>query len=335
MMPASQQPTYQMSQVPVTYLPQAAEIQAAAAAAVAGAWGASMHRASTSVSLGQWAHISGTPSVAPLEPSLVYELLCDVNFRPGARPTVFSRNKTKTWIFKEGKLYVRPCLSPHCSTLSLISFSDFSWCICCGQHVRGKAAAGKQSDRWHNSGGSKAARDLPTGAAKIRRRYGSIAQADGNKYRYHEYKLVIPTTDLRNHHQQVIYEEDKSCVLYHVMLPLGEDPAEGDSDSESSSQDADTKEKKLLSTAAKSEAASGASSTRSKHTASDRAATAAELEERSQPARQQKKGGAQSTPQWAQKSARTKQEAMPEVDKPKACERPDDAARRTTSTGTL
>ena len=95
------------------------------------------------------------------------------------------------------------------------------------QHVRGKAAAGKQSDRWHNSGGSKAARDLPNDNANIRRRYGSIAQVDGTKYRYHEYKLVYPTvagpSDLpaqkrRKPQQQVVYQEDKSCVLYHALL---------------------------------------------------------------------------------------------------------------------
>lgn len=58
------------------------------------------------------------------------------------------------------------------------------------QHQRGKAAAGHQTDRWHNSGGSKAARDLPTDIPRIRRRYGSILQTDGSKFRYHEYKLV-------------------------------------------------------------------------------------------------------------------------------------------------
>ena len=93
------QPTYHGS--PMTFMPHGGDAHAEE-------WGASMHRASTSISLGQWAHVCGTPSVAPLEASLVYQLLRDVSFRPGPRPTTFSRDKTKSWIFKEGKLYVSP-----------------------------------------------------------------------------------------------------------------------------------------------------------------------------------------------------------------------------------
>ena len=50
--------------------------------------------------------------------------------------------------------------------------------------------AGMRPDRWHNSGGSKAARSLPPEDPVIRRRYGSIRQHNGKKYRYHEYCLI-------------------------------------------------------------------------------------------------------------------------------------------------
>lgn len=95
------QPTYHM---PITYMPHGGD-------AHADGWGVPMHRPSTSISLGHWADVCGTPSVAPLEPALVYQLLRDISFRPGPRPTTFSRDKTKTWIFKEGKLYVSPLAS--------------------------------------------------------------------------------------------------------------------------------------------------------------------------------------------------------------------------------
>jgi hypothetical protein len=209
--------------------------------------------------------------------------------------------------------------------------------------VRGKAAAGKQSDRWHNSGGSKAARDLPAGDAKIRRRYGSIAQANGQKYRYHEYKLVFPTMTgpgdpiaYQSHkpQQNVVYQEDKSCVLYHVMLPLGEDPAEGDSDSDSS-QAADAKVEDLLSSATRPEEPSIASTPHSENALSDGATSGLEEQNQpteQQPAAQQRSGDTQTTPQWAQKRVTTQPEPLPESDKPKVDERPVGAAKTTTST---
>ena len=208
--------------------------------------------------------------------------------------------------------------------------------------MRGKAAAGKQSDRWHNSGGSKAARDLPSGDAKIRRRYGSIAQADGKKYRYHEYKLVFPTAagpgDLPAHQsnklqQQVVYQEDKSCVLYHVMLPLGEDLVEEDGDSESG-QAAGEKVEDLLWSAARPEEPTIASPSLSENAVSDGGTTAV-VEEQIQPAtqrpaKQQRSGDTQTTPQWAQKCVRIQPEVLP--DKSKVDERLDGAAKTTTST---
>ena len=37
--------------------------------------------------------------------------------------------------------------------------------------MRGKVAPSQTSDRWHNSGGSKAARDVPKDEPRVRRRY--------------------------------------------------------------------------------------------------------------------------------------------------------------------
>eukprot|EP01043_Picozoa_sp_COSAG02_P003797 COSAG02_NODE_95_length_37416_cov_60.512742_28_plen_91_part_00 len=48
------------------------------------------------------------------------------------------------------------------------------------------------------------------------RRYGSLAQQDGQKYRYHEYYL-ISYDPVRGS-----YVEDRSVTLFHVMLPLSE-----------------------------------------------------------------------------------------------------------------
>ena len=48
------------------------------------------------------------------------------------------------------------------------------------------------------------------------RRYGSLSQQDGQKYRYHEYYLISydPVRDC--------YVEDRRVTLFHVMLPLNE-----------------------------------------------------------------------------------------------------------------
>lgn len=203
--------------------------------------------------------------------------------------------------------------------------------------MRGKAAAGRQSDRWHNSGGSKAARDLPSGNAVIRRRYGSISQVDGQKYRYHEYKLVFPTAsgpgDLNQQHQlqqPPDYQEDKSCVLYHVMLPLGEDPAEGGSDEEDS-QSADARVVESLTSATRGEQPSIDSRLRS---AAEHALAAEDSASDNQPAQpqlqqsqsqDQKSGDAQTTPQWAQKCVRNLPKLLPASDNTKVNQGPDGA----------
>ena len=215
--------------------------------------------------------------------------------------------------------------------------------------MRGKAAAGKQSDRWHNSGGSKAARDLPSGDAKIRRRYGSISQVDGQKYRYHEYKLVFPTAagpgDLQAHQrnkfqQQVVYQEDKSCVLYHVMLPLGEDPDEEDSDEEDS-QSTDAREEESLTSATRAEQPSIDGHLRSAAEHASAAEASAVSGNQNQPAQQpvqpqpqpqpqpqhQKSGDAQTTPQWSQRGVRNQPEPLQASDKTKVDEGPGGAGK--------
>eukprot|EP01052_Picozoa_sp_SAG31_P029416 SAG31_NODE_2922_length_4906_cov_8.279800_4_plen_406_part_00 len=82
----------------------------------------------------------------------------------------------------------------------------------------GSAAATKASpvpvDRWHNSGGSKNSRDLPTGEPRplVKRRYGAVEKPDGERgFSYHEYVLLR----VDESSQQV--NEDRTHVLYHVM----------------------------------------------------------------------------------------------------------------------
>ena len=80
--------------------------------------------------------------------------------------------------------------------------------------VFGWMRSGTRADRWHNSGGSKAARNLPPDAPLIRRRYGSMAQSNGRKYRYHEYCML----DFDK--QTGTYAENRTTTLFHLMLPL-------------------------------------------------------------------------------------------------------------------
>lgn len=74
---------------------------------------------SRGVSQGDWEDVCGTATTAALDSDVVAHLLEDPAFRPGPRPSSFSRGMS-TWVFKEGR--------------------DF--------HVKGKAAAGRHSDRW-------------------------------------------------------------------------------------------------------------------------------------------------------------------------------------------
>ena len=134
-----------------------------------------------------------------LTPEVVSELLSDSDFCPGARPVCFAAGEHTSWIFKEGPRRVyrgadRWCVRPTSHTLSGWSERNAARCR-------------------HNSGGAKAARKLPQEnpvvcrrcarrpACRLRlgltefvlRRYGSLAQQNGQKFRYHEYCLVTPT----------------------------------------------------------------------------------------------------------------------------------------------
>lgn len=71
------------------------------------------------VSQAGWAAVASNATTAALDPETVVSLLADSAFRPGPRPSTFARDM-RTWVFKEGR--------------------DF--------HIRGKAAAGRHSDRW-------------------------------------------------------------------------------------------------------------------------------------------------------------------------------------------
>ena len=88
------------------------------------------------ISHGGWTAVSSNATTAALDPETVVNLLRDPAFRPGARPSTFSRSLC-TWVFKEGR--------------------DF--------HIRGKAAAGRHSDRWC----AKNLRPVPPARADFRR----------------------------------------------------------------------------------------------------------------------------------------------------------------------
>eukprot|EP01052_Picozoa_sp_SAG31_P020568 SAG31_NODE_1553_length_7905_cov_3.137330_5_plen_454_part_00 len=117
----------------------------------------------------QWLQKNGgdpAPFHYQLDAEVVAELLRADVYSPGARPRVFEASKNR-WIFKE---FI-------------------------GQRT---AVYGQEQDRWHNSGGKRAARDLPKNAPLVRRRSGSIkrsAKSHGSAagtvtFRYHEYSLV-------------------------------------------------------------------------------------------------------------------------------------------------
>ena len=105
------------------------------------------------------------PLANPMTPEVAQELLQEQEYVPGARPRIF-RVEDDQWIFKENL----------------------------GHRT---AVYGQQQDRWHNSGGIKGARDLPSDNPVIRRRYGSLIppgsssrKTSGEAFRYHEYSLL-------------------------------------------------------------------------------------------------------------------------------------------------
>lgn len=100
------------------------------------------------------AHSSANALRQSLPPAYAVTLIRDASFNPGPRPLHFDptelQKAQQPWVFKE-------------------------WT---GQHNRRTGAsdsAAQQVDRWHNSGGSKNSRDLPTNVDRplVKRRYGA------------------------------------------------------------------------------------------------------------------------------------------------------------------
>ena len=190
--------------------------------------------------LGAWTNIASEPTTKALEPDVVIRLLADDEFCPGARPISFSPDPllAPTWIFKEGEHFhtrrkaasgtsvprTRKQADPEAERCCarqlpkaaqfLSSASTLNWAATKLHCVLGWMCSGTKADRWHNSGGSKAARNLPPQAPLIRRRYGSLAQPNGRKYRYHEYCML----DFDK--QTGMYVENRTTTLFHLMLPL-------------------------------------------------------------------------------------------------------------------
>eukprot|EP01051_Picozoa_sp_SAG22_P003197 SAG22_NODE_153_length_17315_cov_69.981935_1_plen_844_part_00 len=169
----------------------------------------------------------------PLPPELASMLLHDESFEPGPKPVRFDPSAGK-FLFKERVGFVKAAAADPA------------------------AAAAAQADRWHNSGGVQGSRDMPKGgalpppplcvcravifhtgscsapclcvcvracvcasaAAKplVRRRYGSIVQHPNRSkdFRYHEYTLVRTTVGPDG--RSVLVEEDRSVILFHVMI---------------------------------------------------------------------------------------------------------------------
>jgi hypothetical protein len=135
----------------------------------------------------------------PLPPEVALRMLTDGAYQPGRRPQRFKPSQGG-FIFKES-----------------------------GERV--PVPHGRQSDRWHNSGGKRGARDMELAGRTsqiLRRRYGSIASGGVTKWRFHEYCLsdfgpslpppqcpddgadgVVPAARER--------VEDRRTVLFHVM----------------------------------------------------------------------------------------------------------------------
>ena len=72
-------------------------------------------------------------------------------------------------------------------------------------------------DRWRNSGGEKGSTFLRNkeGEQVIRRRFGTVNQADGTKLKYHEYNLVI------RDEQTGKLRDSKERTLFHLLIWTG------------------------------------------------------------------------------------------------------------------
>ena len=124
----------------------------------------------------------------PLPPEIAARMLVDENYHPGKRPGSFI-SKDGQWIFKETDFRSR----------------------CTRWHIG--------SDRWHNGGGVRGARDMPvkgSGRPIVRRRYGSVARQGVIMWRFHEYSLLNVVADPTTEDGQRVVE-DRSTVVFHIM----------------------------------------------------------------------------------------------------------------------
>lgn len=124
----------------------------------------------------------------PLPSEIAYRMLTDDGYQPGARPLSFDGLDGR-WVFKEDV----------CNRLS-----------------SGRSRVDKKADRWHNSGGVRGARDMPTEKPLVRRRYGSVSRAGTILWRFHEYSLVERVDDDAEEDGYRMVE-DRSTVVFHVM----------------------------------------------------------------------------------------------------------------------
>ena len=116
-----------------------------------------------------------------------YELLIEDSFQPGHRTPLIRKDSQglyQTALYKE----------------------------CPKRRLRVEPGA----DRWRNSGGEKGSSFLrnTAGVQVIRRRYGTVTQADGTRLKYHEYNLV---------HQDLVTGklwDGKEATLFHVLPSL-------------------------------------------------------------------------------------------------------------------
>jgi hypothetical protein len=129
----------------------------------------------------------------PLPPEIAARMLLDENYQPGKRPGSFI-SKDGQWIFKEtGRVL--------------------------GIRKKGDRNKEDKSDRWHNSGGVRGARDMPvkgSGRPIVRRRYGSVARQGVIMWRFHEYSLLNVVADPTTEDGQRVVE-DRSTVVFHIM----------------------------------------------------------------------------------------------------------------------
>lgn len=124
----------------------------------------------------------------PLPSEIAYRMLTDDGYQPGARPLSFDGLDGR-WVFKEDV---------------------------CNRAPNGRSRVDKKADRWHNSGGVRGARDMPTEKPLVRRRYGSVSRAGTILWRFHEYSLVKRVADAAEEDGYRM-DEDRSTVVFHVM----------------------------------------------------------------------------------------------------------------------